>query len=539
MSGSNERTGAADSSELAHGLARAIEGEVSIAPAALERYASAACHYAIRPAAVVWPRHGADVEALVSWCRDARVPLTARGAGSGVAGQSVGAGVIADFTRHMNRILAVDPAEATARVQPGVTRAALNARCAADGLHFAPDPSSGAYCTLGGMIATNAGGPHSVAFGSTRDHVLAVSAITGGGIALDAAPLSPSELLSAGSENGRLARELAARLAAHASAIRASSMRTSRNSSGYDLEGTFAAGVSLPRLLTGSEGTLAVTTEATLRLLPLPAARGTALAFFDSVERAGEAVLQSLAEGPTCAEIVAEPLLSLLRQDAPALQAGVPAGAHAMLLLECDGTSASEAGSKLERIRRRLETRGLVLSFAAVTDPVRRAEIWAVRAAATLTLTAREGARANMRFIEDACVPPARLVDFIEGVSAMMARERIETAIFGHAGDSLIHVNPLMDAASADFFSRVEAIASEFTDLVIRCEGTLTGEHGDGRLRTPFLPRRFGPLYAAFGEVKALFDPLGILNPGIITGAGEYRLTDGMRRDRTPWTPPA
>jgi FAD/FMN-containing dehydrogenase len=523
--------------EFQHELAARLEGEVSIEEAVLVHYSSAACHYEIRPRAVVWPRHAEDVEALVVVCREAGVSITARGAGSGVAGQSVGAGVVADFTRHMNRIVEVRPDERTVRVQPGVTLGALNARLAPVGLRFAPDPSSAEYCTIGGMIANNAGGPHSLLTGSTRDHVAALSAVTGAGALLEARPVGNAELPEAAGENGRLARAFASGLSGKRDTIARFGMRTSRNSSGYDLPGVFAGGgVSLPRLLTGSEGTLALVTEATLRLLPHPPARGTALVLFDDLARAGEGVLEALREGPSCAELVSETLLAMLREDSPALGRFVPSSARAMVILEYDAENASEAAAGLERIRRRVSgAKRLASEFLSVTDPGRRAEIWAVRAAASLILSAREGARRNMRFIEDACVPPARLVDFIEGVSAMMRRERIETAVFGHAGDSLIHVNPLMDPDDPGFFRRVEAIASEFTDLVIRCDGTLSGEHGDGRVRTPFLPRRFGPLYPLFGEVKALFDPGEILNPGIIVGAGARGLTDGMRRGPTPW----
>src|SRR5206468_9600043 len=354
-------------------LRSSLAEESSTEEETLRLYSNAACIYEVRPRAVVWPRDTGDVETLLGVCRQSGVPLTARGAGSGVAGHALGTGVIADFSRHMNRVLEINAGENWVRVQPGVVLGALNEMLKAHGKHFSPDPSSGAFCTIGGMIANNAGGPHSVRYGSTREHVLSLTAITGSGAALVTKPVPRGRLAaargtprgagaapaavgrepagaasapSAGGtdENERLAGGLLQILDGREELLERYSMRTSRNSSGYDLRAaTEGEVVDLGRLLAGSEGTLALVTEAKLRLRDLPAARGTALLLFDDLMKAGEAIRDALADEPSCIELMSQPLLRMVRAQNAAVASIVPESTRALVILECDGDNAAEA----------------------------------------------------------------------------------------------------------------------------------------------------------------------------------------------------
>ncbi len=524
-------------------LASGLEGEVSAEAPERETYSAAACLYEVRPSAVAWPRSESGVAALVAAARRAALPVTARGAGSGVAGHSVGEGIVADLSRHMTGILDVDAAGRRARVQPGVRLGALNVRLAPLGLKFAPDPSSERFCTIGGMIANNAGGAHSIRHGSTREHVLSVRGVTGAGTLFDTAAGAGT---GEAAEAQRLAVGVRTACEGHEKAIAKHRMRTSRNSSGYDLYGALggesrggAPAADLNRLLVGSEGSLAIVTEATLALTQIPGATGTALAGFEDRHGAVEAILKATALGVSCAELVCEPLVTLMRAESALLRGAVPEPLHAFVLFECEGENEAAAAAGLERLRAAIGSPpGPARHIALVTDPAGRKALWGMRHEASPVLTRHGGARLNLRFIEDACVPPERLAGFLGELERLFAFEHIEAAVFGHAADSLVHVNPLVEPG-ADLTSLMERVAAAFTEIVAGAGGTLTGEHGDGRLRTPRLARMFGPVAPLFANVKRVFDPDGILNPGIkVPLSPAARMTDHMRFAPTPWRPP-
>lgn len=453
-------------------------------------YSTDASHFEIRPIGVIAPANAAAVAAIVAYARARRIPIIARGAGTGVCGQALGEGIVLDFRRHMNRVLDVDTR--AARVQPGVVLNRLNAETARYGLMFAPDPSSGRACTIGGMIATNASGIHGVRYGATRDHVDSLTCV------LDA-PDRAGEIRDAAEEIWRrYARE-----------ILSNRPESVKNSSGYLLYNPLRKGeFDLGRLLVGSEGTLGIVTEARLKLVPIPQKRVFVKIGFADVEAACRAVLDLREREPSALELLDETVLELMRAGEYADL--VPRGAGALLLGEFEEPPPKPA--------------------EATSFEIADASIWRARKVISPLLERLEGTERSTRVIEDVAVRPDRMADYIRALRECFRRHDVRGVIFGHAGSGHLHVNLLLDPHDPRTPERMDTISREIAEAVRRLRGTLSGEHGDGLLRTAHLPAMFGPLYDAFVELKRAFDPEGIFNPGKIVAAGDARAP--FRRSR-------
>ena len=546
-----------DPAAVASDLRGRVEGDLLFDDLGRTLYSTAACIYQIRPLGAVVPRHEADVLAVLDYARRHRIPITARGGGSGLAGQTLGRGIVLDFSRYFRAIGDVDTAARTVRVGPGVVPARLNRHLAPGGLHFAPDPSSSAWCTIGGMVANNAGGSHTVGHGATRDNVASLRVALADGRVIETQPLtragldavnaavgpSSDEAAGADATHRRLAARLMGLVDRRRDVIEARQPRTRRNSSGYALRDALGDTIDIGRVLTGSEGTLGLVLEATLRLTPLPKAKATALVLFDDLEKAGAGVVEILRLAPAAVELLDRTFVEVVRDADPGLASTLPSATEAILIVELDGDDAREVGDRLGRLRQSLAGRlRLATEVRPSTRPEETAKIWAIRKAASPILSRREGRQRNTRFIEDAAVHPERMAEFVSRLRALLRRHELKAAIFGHAGDCNLHCNPLMNQKDPRDLSRMEAVAEEHVDLVIGLGGSLSGEHGDGRLRTPYLKRAYGPLTDVFAEVKELFDPEGLLNPGIIVHDGSYGLTDDLRYGagyrRTPTSSP-
>ena len=414
----------------------------------------------VAPDAVVFPTTHQQVVALVRACRTHHVPLTARGRGTNTTGASVplGGGVVASF-EHMNRVLRIDPDNRLAVVEPGLLNGDLQAALAPYGLCWAPDPTSAPYCTVAGNIACNAGGPRAVKYGATRDNVLALRAVAGTG------------------EDFRCGKP------------------TTKGATGYDLT----------HLLIGSEGTLAIVTEATLKLTPLASAKRTLRATYVDVAAAAKAVARIMAQPVTpCAlEFLDDQCLLLARA-----QGGdaIPL-AGAMLIIEVDGEPDTLA-SAVDAVSRAARGDGLIeLRVATNADEV--ATLWAARKALSPTLRTISPNKIN----EDVVVPVSRVPELVATTRELAAKYALPIVCFGHVGNGNLHVNllPRDDAELA----RAHACLGEIFDLVIRLDGTLSGEHGIGIAKRDFMPRALDAnALALMGRIKAQFDPDGILNPG-------------------------
>jgi FAD/FMN-containing dehydrogenase len=475
------------------------------------------------PAAAAVPRDADDVAALVRWAAREGMPLVPRGAGTGMPGGNVGSGVAVDLRTHFRAAPAVDAGGRGAHVEPGTTRAELNAAAAAYGLHFPVDPSSGERCTLGGMIANNAGGAHTVRYGATRAWVRGLDLILADGsraYTVRGQPLRSARLRDIVDEVDRI-------LQPRRDSILAAWPRVRKNSSGYALREYLESGDAVD-LLVGSEGTLAVVVGAEVELAPEPASRGLALLEFTSLEAAGAAVPALLALGIATCEMIDRTFIELVRSGGRDPGYPLRAGLECILFVEVEAATEAEVRTELAAVEAAAE--GVADRVAVAVDRDRQAAFWHVRHAASPLIAEMAGSRISMQFIEDGVVPVDRLADHVRLLRRTLAAHDLPAVIFGHAGDGNLHVNPLVDVTAPGWRKTVERVIDEVADGVAALGGTMAGEHGDGRLRAPLLERIWGAeMVACFRAVKNAFDPSGILNPGVILPLPGQRPLDAIR----------
>jgi FAD/FMN-containing dehydrogenase len=499
-----------------------MDGEILTDEASRNAYSTAACIYRIKPLAVAVPRSIEDVQRVLRYAHEYEVPLIPRGGATSLAGQAVGFGVALDCATHFKGILEINREEDWVRVQPGVVLDDLNATLRASDKFFPPDPASSDRCVVGGMISTNASGAHGLKYGATKDHVLALTvALPNGEVAefeAKANELKPRTQVPSGSATA-IERSLEALILEKKTLIYQKYPKVQKNSCGYNLiDAVRADGVDVTRVLTGSEGTLGVIVEAKVRIGDRPAARATGLAYFRTHDAMAEAVLASLPLHPAAVELMDKTLLDLAHGRSDKIQLFLEEGAEALLLFEFEAEDQSLAEEQLENLRKLL-TDQLHLAFAFRVNPENLGSLWEVRKEATHILEELQTRTRKASFIEDVTVPVESLPDYLRGLAWILRSHGISYSIYGHAGVGNVHCEPFLDLSRADHRSLLDLIANEVFEFAISLGGTLSGEHGDGFVRTPFLERLYGrELYSLFHSVKELFDPRGILNPGKIIG---------------------
>ncbi len=485
-------------------------------------YSTGACMYRIKPLGVVFPKSREDVIATVRYAADRGIPLIARGGGSSRCGQELGAGIVLDFTRYMHRVLELDPNEGWVRVEPGCTLTSLTKVLKEHNKYFPPDPSSGDVCALGGMLATNSKGAHSVKYGTTRDYLNSLVVVLANGALIQTDPVDrKSHRLSSLFQDqvqGPIYRGLLDILGRFGDQLKEKAPEVTNNNCGYNLWRLSQDGImDLGQLFIGSEGTLGIFTEATFRILDHPRHRTIALLSFDSLEKMGEAVAVLRELQPSMVEILERQLLDLSRQADPALRPYLPDGVEAILILEHEGEHAEDIEAAMEETRKRLVEEGrLATGMLIATSPDDQAKIVAIRKVAGGVINKMKGPRRPLAFIEDAAVHPDRLPDFIGRMRQLLKRYEVTAGIYGHAGDGNLHILPLLDPKDPGDISMIRAMAEEAHEIVWDLNGTISAEHGDGLARTSYIGEQYGELEKAFHEVKALLDPKGILNPGKI-----------------------
>ncbi len=490
---------------------------------ALAVYSEAAGIAQIIPRAVAVPEDAEDVAALVQWAHQEGVPLIPRGSGSSMAGGAVGDGVIVDVSG-LDAVEAVNVEARTIRCGPGALRDEIDARARAAGLCFPVDPSSGAYCTVGGMASTNSSGAHTLRYGSMRAWVEALDCVFADGSRGEVRRGAPAPATEPVRRFLLTAPELIA--AEHATPSRHAGVR--KESSGYGLS-AFAESTELVDLLVGSEGTLVLIMGLELRLAPLHAATASVLGAFDSLEQAVVAAASATLAGASACELLDRTFLDVARKGGANVPA--PEQAEAVLLAEVEGHSAEECQERARALERGFRDAGASTVMLAL-DPATEHAMWELRHAASPILARLDPSLKSMQFIEDGCVPPPRLAEYVQGVRAALARQSLRGVIFGHAGDAHVHVNPLIDVTQPDWRARVDALLAEVTALAASLGGTVSGEHGDGRLRAPLLPQVWSAAALdRFAQVKRAFDPLDILNPGAKIATVGERAVDRVKYD--------
>lgn len=469
-------------------------------------YSSDASLYRIRPAAVVFPRHLDEVFATLEVCRERGIPVTSRGAGTSIAGNAIGRGVVIDFSRHLNRVLEFDAESRTAVVEPGAVHATLQTVALANGLRFGPDPSTHTRCTVGGMIGNNACGSRALAYGRTADNVTSLDVLTGSGTRLK---------LGAGETPATPETDaLRTLVSGNLGTIRTELGRFGRQVSGYSLEHLLPEhGFDLRRMLVGTEGTLAVVLEAGVRLVQDAPHKTMVVLGFADIGEAGDAVTAVLPFKPTACEGLDSRIVEVVRtRKGPGSVPELPGGA-AWLFVEVSGDDAAEVADRAARVSRIPVAR----HSRVITDPGQAAALWRIREdGGGLSGRSPAGSPAHAGW-EDAAVPPERLGDYLRDFDELLLAHNLTGFPFGHFGDGCVHVRLDFPFQHDDGAAAFRAFLTDAAKLVARYGGSLSGEHGDGRARSELLTHMYTPAaLSLFGKVKGIFDPDNIMNPGVV-----------------------
>ncbi|MBI3948253.1 MAG: FAD-binding protein [Armatimonadetes bacterium] len=515
---------------IADELRQRIRGEVHFDRLTRKLYSTDASIYRIDPLGVVIPRDEEDLAAVATLAARERVPLLPRAAGTSLAGQSVGKALALDCSRSMNAILEFNAEERWVRVQPGVVLDRLNAFLRPHGLMFGPDVATSNRACIGGMIGNNSAGARSRVYGMTADHVLELRVLLGDGSAATLGSAAPGAVKRRAAGSGleaSLYREIPALVSAHREEIRRRFPAIQRRVSGYSLnrlESSLAesGSLDLAQLVCGSEGTLAIVTEAKLNLLPRPRCAALGVVAFNDLIAATEATVALLATGPVAIEMVDRLILELAKESREYSRDYLPVAGdpEALLLVEFHGDTEAEVAGKLGGLEAAVRRQFPSAQFARAADAAAQANIWKVRKAGVGLLLGMKSDRKPIAFVEDTAVPPEHLPEYVRRFREIVTRHGTTSGYYGHASVGCLHLRPLINIGNPDDVARMKAIAAEVADLVQEFGGAMTGEHGDGLVRSGWIEKLYGPeLLQAFRDVKRAFDPHGILNPGKIVEA--------------------
>jgi FAD/FMN-containing dehydrogenase/Fe-S oxidoreductase len=533
-----------DAGDIAAALRAVVGGEVRFDAYSKHLFSRDASMYAIEPIGVVFPRDADDVAAVVSTAAEFGVPVLPRGAGTSLAGQTVGHAIVMDLSRHMSRITEIDAGQRVARVQPGVVQEQLNLAAAPHGLMFGPDTSTSNRATLGGMIGNNSAGSQSVRYGMTIDHVLALDVVLSDASRSRFGPLTEQERLNRAASptlDGVICRDLPRLAQRHRNAIATGFPRFWRQSGGYRLDRlNGSAALDLAKLVVGSEGTLVTVVEATVQLVPAPRHRVIAVGHFTSVPAAIEATEDALACQPAAVELLDRTILELSRQkiEYQALGSILHGDPDALLFVTFFGDTLPEAVAGLDRLDQRWQAHGHGFHTLRAVHSAEQAALLKVRQAGLgLLMAASSGARRPLAFVEDTAVEPARLASYARRFREILDARGLTAGFYGHCSVGCLHIRPFVDLTAPGQPELMRAVAEEVRELVLEYGGVNSSEHGDGLARSEFNRRVFGDaLYAAMQETKRLFDPGNRMNPGKIVNAPA--MTDNLRDVAQPAAQP-
>ena len=505
-------------------LRKRIGGEVRFDAVSRMLYSTDASNYQIAPVGVVIPASSEDVLATIDVAARYGVPILPRGGGSSLAGQSVGAALVIDFSKFLSRILAVDPEQRTVTVEPGINIDALNRQLRPSGLMFGPDPASANRATAGGVVGNNSTGSHSILYGMTGDNVRQVKAALADGAVLELGPITPAAMVghaSLADAKGRLFADLLAFRERYKGVIARDFPPHWRRATGYSLNELLKPDelFNPARLLVSSEGTLATTLEITLDLVPRPTKTGLVLLQFDELVASMAATPVILETEPSAVELMGRMLINLTRSQPGyarqiAMIEGDPA---AVLVVEFYGESDAELKQKADRLESHLVARGVRTSAdpLVVLDAKQQADVWSVRKAGLGLLMSVRGDHKPIAVIEDVSVPVEHLAEYVGAIEELVAAQGTTAAYYAHASAGCLHIRPLVNLKSREGVVSMVEMAHAAAELAHRFGGVMCGEHGDGLQRSELNELIFGPeLYQAMREFKRIWDPHGLMNPG-------------------------
>jgi len=499
-------------------LIQNIKGNVFFDELTRKIYAYSASICYLVPAAVIYPLDKEDVVNAIKIASEEGIPVTARGAGSGVAGQNLGEGLILDFSIYMKRILGLNRKTLTAVVEPGLIRSTFNKSLLPERLFFPPDPSSTDYATVGGMVANNSGGAHSLLYGTTKNYIKSLTLVSAEGeeIILTRNSEAPLKYKTPIKEMLLEASPILSRL----------KPKSFRNSCGYNLFESHRINgeVDFTKLVCGSEGTLGIITKIEVDVLKLPEHRSSVLLCYKDAHVALSEVRNFLDFGPSTVQALAEEFLRLIADEDPEKITKLPKGTNFILFVEFDGNDKEEMRRRAQKLIKRASS----FSYQYEENSSELDWIWTIRKSAAAYLSRLPGDKPT-RWIEDAAIPVDRLSDFVLGLEKLLKKYKTSAALFGHAGQGLLHFSPRLNRMSPDFQKRIEDLGHEHALFSKKLGGVPSGEHGDGLLRTPYMKEIWGEMYPYFEKVKNIFDPHFILNPLCIVPVRDYKVSEFLR----------
>ena len=514
---------ASDTQALFEELRRQVEGEVRFDKMSRALYSTDASIYQMEPIGVVIPRTKEDVVAVIETARKHRVPILPRGGGTSLAGQTVGHAVVIDFSKYMRSVLEVNVEEGWVRTQPGIILDELNQKLQSTGLQFAPDPSTSNRGNVGGALGNNSCGAHSIIWGKTIDNVLEMDVVLSNGDTAQFRHLDAGQLEAKKRGEGLEAdiyRQVLGIGKANRAEVLSRYPKLLRRVGGYNLD-EFAGdkGFDMARFVVGSEGTLVAVTEAKLKLVPLPKLKALAVVHFRDLIESMEATVATLELEPSAVEHVGSMIIRQARTNLgySRMTDFIDGDPESLLIVELFGDSEAELASRLDRLEELMARKGLGYAVRRITKPEDQAKVWAVRKAGLGLMMNTPGAAKPLPFVEDTAVTPEALPEYVRRFDEIVREHGTSAGYYGHASVGCMHIRPLVDLKLQEGVDRMVSIATRVSDLVLEFGGSMSGEHGDGLVRSVWNEKMFGPrLYNAFRDVKRAFDPEGIMNPGKI-----------------------
>lgn len=529
-------------SKVAQYLRKHISGEVSTSSQSRDFFSTDGGIFTVKPQVIVYPRSIEDVRKIArfSWQLAQKgkvVPITPRGAGSDQAGSAIGSGIMLVFPAHMNKLLSLDTKRNIARVQPGLNYRNFQDTIKTHGRFLPPYPSSIDYATLGGAVANNTAGERTVKYGATREFTRSLQIVLSNGELIETGRISRKELehkKGLSTMEGEIYRKLDGLISDNPELVASMERSVSKNTAGYALsevkkrDGSF----DLTPLIVGSQGTLAIVTGITFSIVPNNMQRTLMVAGFRSVEDASSVVSDILALKPAAIEMVDNNLLEFIERHYPNQLKGLlePPFPEVLLLIEFDDAGRNVQAKKIKKLKKIVQR---VTDDIEVTDDYdTRDELWKIRHSAAAVIAHSEGHKKALPIIEDGIVPHDRFSEYVDGVHALFKKYHLEAAVWGHAGDANLHMQPFLDLAVLGDRQKAMKIMDDYYQMVMQLGGSTAGEHGDGRLRAPYLKQLYGEeVYKLLEAVKIIFDPKGIMNPGVKIGVTRQSQIAQLRRE--------